>query len=129
MREHIVKLKKENPTWGSKRIAKIVGCSPNTVRYHLNSEHRQRVDANRKARSNRTKVELIQQLGGKCIVCGYDGCPTAFDFHHTDPTQKNDTVSRLMGATNKAIEEAKQCILLCCRCHREIHSGYTKLGV
>jgi hypothetical protein len=37
----------------------------------------------------RIKQQLIQYKGGKCSVCGYDkDCPSAYEFHHRDPSTK-----------------------------------------
>ena len=36
MKQNILNCKLQNPSWGNKRIAAFVGCSPNTVKYHLN---------------------------------------------------------------------------------------------
>jgi len=35
MKVQILKLKNEHPDWGYKLIARHIGCSPNTVKYHL----------------------------------------------------------------------------------------------
>jgi CRISPR/Cas system Type II protein with McrA/HNH and RuvC-like nuclease domain len=38
MKEQILKLKSEYPTYGYKKIAKILGCSSSLVKYHLRPE-------------------------------------------------------------------------------------------
>jgi CRISPR/Cas system Type II protein with McrA/HNH and RuvC-like nuclease domain len=43
MQNEIIKLKQENPTWGYKKIANIIGCSPNTVKYYLDPQEKQKV--------------------------------------------------------------------------------------
>lgn len=40
-KEEILKLKLENPTWGYKKIAAKVGCSPNLVKYHVGPRGRE----------------------------------------------------------------------------------------
>jgi hypothetical protein len=79
----------------------------------------------RKTRHQRKRL-LIRFLGGYCQICGYNrDCPAAYDFHHRDPdTKKFDIGSRgLLRRLDELIAEAKKCVLLCCRCHREVHAG------
>lgn len=70
----------------------------------------------------RTKLKLIAYKGGKCIVCSYDRCIQALEFHHLDPTQKDFALS---GSSVANIEKMKleldKCVLLCANCHREVH--------
>ena len=70
------------------------------------------------------KLELFNYKGGKCYQCGLIDDPICFDFHHTDPTQKEFNISQVM--CGKSIEELKEevdkCILLCAFCHRKHHS-------
>jgi hypothetical protein len=58
----------------------------------------------------------------KCTNCGFDN-PAALDFHHEDPSNKKDSVWRLVnnGQFAKAYEEMKKCIVLCANCHRIYH--------
>ena len=37
---HIHDAATQHPTWGYKRLAKLIGCSPNAVRYHLDEDFR-----------------------------------------------------------------------------------------
>lgn len=81
-----------------------------------------------KFEASRRRRELRQRavdfLGGKCEICGYTGTPVAFDFHHLDYREKDFNLSAKMTSW-KAIEaELKKCVLLCARCHREVHDGY-----
>lgn len=69
------------------------------------------------------KERAVAFLGGKCSICGYDKCPSAFDFHHLDSFTKDFTISEK--ASWDAIEpELKKCVLLCSNCHREVHAGW-----
>ena len=78
----------------------------------------------RQARRDR-KVLLMKLLGGCCQICGYDqDCPAAYDFHHRDPAAKAfELRSGLMRRLDEVIAEVNKCILLCCRCHAEVHAG------
>ena len=72
----------------------------------------------------RKKQRLVNSLGGKCCICGYNKCLSALEFHHLNPEEKDFTISKNAHiAFEKALEEAKKCILVCSNCHREIHAG------
>lgn len=84
------------------------------------------VDRRRKA----LKIKAVTFMGGSCIICGYDKCVGALDFHHLDPTQKDFGIST--GNTpswGRMRAELAKCVLLCNRCHAEIHAGVTVLPV
>ncbi len=70
----------------------------------------------------RAKRELIRYKGGKCFQCGYNkDCPSAYDFHHRDPKQKDFAIGGKTKKLEKLKEEADKCDLLCRNCHAEIH--------
>jgi len=67
-------------------------------------------------------------LGGKCKVCGYDRCSSAMDIHHIDKNIKKFTLASSWGlAWDTIMAELDKCVLLCCRCHREVHDGVIDL--
>lgn len=82
-----------------------------------------RVDSVTQKRKN-IKKKLVEYKGGKCEKCGYDKYVEALDFHHLDPTNKtfNINAGNLHFSMEKLKNEADKCILLCCRCHRELHA-------
>ena len=82
----------------------------------------------RKTKAHRKlKNEIIELCGGKCRICGYNKCHEAMDFHHLDRTQKEfELSSRRRGKVAK-VKEALKCVLLCCRCHREVEAGIANL--
>lgn len=75
------------------------------------------------------KAKLVAHFGGKCVICSYDTCQQALQFHHLDPSKKEFGISAsgVCRSWNKMLEEAKKCILVCCRCHAEIECGITKI--
>lgn len=78
----------------------------------------------RQLKSNRnTKIKLVKACGGECKICGYSRCMNAMEFHHLDRTKKEFQISRKSISFDKLLEEAKKCLLVCCRCHREIEAG------
>ena len=70
-----------------------------------------------------TKIKLVMACGGKCNICGYDRCMSAMEFHHLDRDKKEFQISRKSFSFDRKLEEAKKCLLVCCRCHREIEAG------
>ncbi len=45
------------------------------------------------------------------------------DFHHPEPRTKDFTIADRMTSFEAILPELEKCILLCCRCHREVHDG------
>lgn len=73
-----------------------------------------------KRRNN--KLELIKYKGGKCEICGYDKCIAALEFHHIDPKTKKFGISNGNIKSLRILkQEADKCLLLCNRCHTELH--------
>jgi len=58
----------------------------------------------------------------KCTKCEQNH-PAALDFHHVDPSEKENIVSNLVssGRFAAAMEELQKCIVLCANCHRIHH--------
>jgi hypothetical protein len=84
---------------------------------------------NTKIRRVRAKTAAIKYLGGKCVRCGYDKHPAAFEFHHC----KGEKDFNIGNVANRAWElikrELDKCILLCSNCHRIEHSNRTEQKV
>lgn len=45
------------------------------------------------------------------------------DFHHINAIEKDFTISARMTSWEAIERELKKCVLLCSRCHREVHEG------
>lgn len=75
------------------------------------------------------KIKCIEYKGGKCIICNYDKCIGALEFHHIDSSKKDFGIGdRKLSSFNEEIKnELDKCILLCSNCHREVHSGLIEL--
>ena len=74
----------------------------------------------------RTKARMVDVMGGKCVCCGYDDCLGALDFHHINEVEKLFSLGSIRArpkSWDTIVEELKKCILVCCRCHREITAG------
>jgi hypothetical protein len=71
------------------------------------------------------KIERIKGFtGDACWICGYNKCWQAMDFHHVNREDKlfELTSREIQYAWDRIFEELKKCVLLCCRCHREVHA-------
>lgn len=77
-------------------------------------------------RSQNRKKQVVDYMGGKCSLCGYDACIRALEFHHLDPSKKSKEFDEKFDTWNieKKKEELDKCILICSNCHREIHSSF-----
>lgn len=74
------------------------------------------------------RTEAYKILGNKCSVCDYNKCMNALDIHHRDGNDKKLTFANSWGLNWQLLEEElKKCVLLCCRCHREVHDGLIDL--
>jgi DNA-binding CsgD family transcriptional regulator len=84
----------------------------------------------RVARKRReVKDRLVREAGGRCMLCGYDLCLGALQFHHVDKKTKSFGVA-MKGHTmsfEKLFAEARKCILLCANCHSEVERGVTAI--
>lgn len=86
------------------------------------------VNSNAMDRQKAFKLRAIEYKGGSCLICGYDSCAAAMDFHHINPEDKKFQISQFWSFTfEKITGELDKCVLLCCRCHREVEDGYVKL--
>jgi transposase len=72
---------------------------------------------------------LVEEAGGKCILCGYSRCVRALEFHHLDPqTKEFELGQRGLTRSLAALRaEASKCVLLCSNCHAEVEAGITDL--
>jgi hypothetical protein len=71
----------------------------------------------------------VRYKGGKCVICGYNKCKECLVFHHLDPNEKDFSLSMrgITRAWRRVKKELDKCILLCVRCHCEVHAGKLQL--
>lgn len=62
------------------------------------------------------KAELIDKLGGKCVVCGSS---ENLEFDHINPSTKSFSIMKQWH--DDVDEELKKCQLLCRDCHHIKH--------
>lgn len=71
------------------------------------------------------KAQLVQIAGGKCLICGYNKCQRALQFHHREPDLKMFEVNASTVTRCKwedVLKEIEKCDLLCVRCHVEVEN-------
>ncbi len=80
-------------------------------------------------RQKKFKQLSLEYKGGKCVICDYDRCQSALEFHHLNPKEKDFSISqgRLTTFNDKIKKELDKCILVCANCHREIHEKMHKV--
>lgn len=71
------------------------------------------------------KRAAVAYKGGKCVVCGYNKCLAALDFHHLDSSSKEFGIANYKRPTlsEELLRELDKCILLCRNCHSELHAS------
>lgn len=77
-------------------------------------------------KSRRSEVINLAFKNASCILCGYDRCSNAIEFHHVYPeTKKHNPGDMLKKNFNESriLDELKKCVPLCANCHRELHAG------
>ena len=70
----------------------------------------------------REHAELLEQLRDvPCADCGLAFPSYVMQFDHRDSSQKNYTVTRMIGRAGrqKIVEEAAKCDIVCANCHRK----------
>lgn len=69
---------------------------------------------------NRMLIEQACQSG--CKLCP-ETDQDCLDFHHTDPTTKDGTISKMLGVSTPVLAaEIAKCVVLCANCHRKVHA-------
>jgi 5-methylcytosine-specific restriction endonuclease McrA len=73
-----------------------------------------------KKRYDRRRLEAIELLGGKCVLCG---SVENLEFDHLNPEEKSFSIGdRLAEVAKDKLElELKKCQLLCSSCHDDKH--------
>jgi hypothetical protein len=127
-KEKLIVLRQQHPEATYRYLAQLAGCDESVAKYHLNPKYKANKLAWCKKRDKREqrelKAKLVAQKGGACIICGYNNYFGALDFHHLNPKTKEFNFNQLRKAKPEKLQkELDKCVLLCCRCHREVHGG------
>lgn len=68
--------------------------------------------------------KIIDYMGGRCVLCGWNAFTSALQIHHTNPQAKDPSFKRHRGwGWERLKDEVKDCLLLCANCHAGVHSG------
>jgi hypothetical protein len=80
-------------------------------------------------RRRKVKRILVEEAGGRCVLCGYDRCIAALHFHHREPARKAFGLAHrgITRALEEVRREARKCVLLCSNCHAEVEAGVIAL--
>jgi len=81
-------------------------------------------------RRKKIRLQAIEYMGGRCEKCGYNDCMDALEFHHSDPSKKDFSISS-KGYTRsweRVKKELDKCVMLCANCHREAHAKLAALS-
>lgn len=74
------------------------------------------------------KRKLVDQLGGKCSICGYNRNLAALTFHHSGHKEFRLAMRVLATYSEERImAEVSKCVLLCSNCHAETHHPHLTL--
>lgn len=77
-------------------------------------------------RRKNIKIQALEYLGWMCNTCKLvdKDYPQIYDFHHTDPSQKDFAISNSAKTFENIKSELDKCIVLCANCHRKEHTNY-----
>lgn len=77
------------------------------------------------------KAKCVEYKGGRCEFCGYNKCQAALDFHHRDPSIKEDGIARISSRKfdERVKAELDKCYILCANCHREEHYRLSNISL
>lgn len=93
--------------------------------YHKHKEEtRDAFQRRRKLHRKNVREYAASLKDGGCIICGEKEI-SCLDFHHKDPTQKEQCIADMFHTGNRKNieEEIKKCVILCANCHRKHHAG------
>lgn len=109
-------------------IDNLIWSNHTTINYEDKRKKQQVKNVTR--RRQQLKKMAIEYMGGKCIICGYNRCDAALEFHHLDSSKKDFSISKDGNTRSweKVKMELDKCVCVCANCHREIHSGIINLG-
>ena len=75
---------------------------------------------------DRNRQYLLELKKDGCTVCGYNDEVRELHFHHLDPETKSGELHRSVTDQWSIVRidvEVEKCILVCAKCHTNIHLG------
>lgn len=68
------------------------------------------------------KRMAVEKFGGCCLHCKGVFPDCVFEFHHLDPSQKDENPSNTMSwSIERMWKELDKCVMLCANCHKIVH--------
>ena len=107
------KLNKQNKEYRKKHPKKV---RERQKRYY--KTHKRDIIEKSLQRKRKIIAKHIKNLGGGCVICGYNRYIGALELHHIDPEEKETLYFRF-----KVKLDYSKFILVCSNCHKEIHGG------
>lgn len=99
-----------------------------TISKRITPDQRRKNNIDNSLRFRRqNKIKLVEYMGGKCKICGYNNSVFALEFHHINPNEKEFNLTYSNKSWIKLKKEADKCILVCSNHHREIEGGLIKV--
>lgn len=105
-------------------------CKTCKKQYNRKDYEKNITDYKRRTKESKEKAKawfITLKSGLSCAQCG-ESHIAVLDFHHTNPSEKEDGVSVFVnsGSIEKAKKELEKCIVLCSNCHRKLHYELAK---
>lgn len=100
-------------------ISEILSKPRSSVKWHFCGEKKER----RQERVLKNKEIIADYKRGLgCSRCG-ENDPRVLQFHHTDPSEKDQDISTLSRrySIDRVFEEIKKCEVICANCHIKLH--------
>ena len=119
--EIVKQLLEEGKSW--RDISERIGLTAEGARYYLPNRRRSSI-RNVMEWRHRTLEKVIKIAGGTCRKCSYSICIPNLHFHHLNPKEKDFSIRCNHTISWKRVKnEIVKTILLCNRCHGEVHAG------
>lgn len=96
--------------------------NPEYIKIYKQKHKKEIKEKERKCREEKRLYIDKYKLSKGCIICGYNKCAAALDFHHMK--DKKFYLASSIGCRkniNEIKREMDKCIVLCANCHRELH--------
>lgn len=99
-------------------------CSRSCASTHASKSYHENKESYHEPKGKISYVENLKEKE-ECIKCG-ESHPACLDFHHTNPEEKVETISRMKVEADYELEDVKQeiekCEIVCKNCHAKEHS-------
>lgn len=66
---------------------------------------------------------ILDQVGHKCQLCGYNRADRNLSFHHLQDKEFGIASREFQLSLQRILPELKKCIIICHNCHGEVHDN------